>query len=133
MSKLISALIAAVLAALPIFAAAQPAKPALDAQVHCAVVFGLVAREQNNRRPGASRFPAMDEPGKAFFVATGMRVLDEGKVTIDQIEPYFIARVAEVDDTIAASPDPAKALDAEYAKCVPLFAQVVPEAPPLVK
>ena len=49
---------------------------------------------------------------------------------LEQMEPYFIARVREVQSAIAQSPNPAKALEAEYAKCLPLFALVAPDATP---
>lgn len=133
MNKFLSALIAPILAAFPLLASAQPVQPDLDAQVHCSVVFGLIAREQNNGRSGARRFPAMDEPGKAFFVKTGMRLLDERKMPIEDLEAFYVARVGEVDAALGSGSTRAKALDAEYAGCVPLFAQVVPDAPPLVK
>ena len=133
MRKSFTVLLATVLAALPGLALAQSAKPELDAQVHCAVIFGLIARDQNNSRPGADRFPKMDEPGKAFFVATGMRMLEEQKIVIDQLEPFFTARISEVDSSLGKGADRAKGLDAEYAKCVPLIAQVVPDAATLVK
>jgi hypothetical protein len=131
MRKLLTALIAFLFTAFP--ALAEAVEPDLDRQVHCAVVFGIVAGEQKAGRPGADRFPAMNEPGKAFFVATGTRLIEERKLPLEQMEPFFIARVREVQSAIAQSPNPAKALEAEYAKCLPLFALVAPEAMPPVR
>lgn len=128
MRKLLTALIAFLFTTFP--ALADAVEPDLDQQVHCAVVFGIVAGQQQGGRPGADRFPAMNEPGKAFFVATGTRLIEERKMPLEQMEPYFIARVREVQSAIAQSPNPAKALEAEYAKCLPLFALVAPEATP---
>jgi hypothetical protein len=131
MRRLLTTLIAFLFTAFP--ALAEAVEPDLDRQVHCAVVFGIVAGEQKGEKPGADRFPAMNEPGKAFFVATGMRLLEERKLPIEQVEPFFIARIREVRSAIAQAPDPAKALEAEYAKCLPLFALVAPDAAPKVK
>lgn len=128
MGKLFTTLIAFLFTAFP--ALAEAVEPDLDRQVHCAVVFGIVAGEQQGGKPGSDRFPAMNKPGKAFFVATGLRLIEERKLPIEQMEPYFIARVREVQSAIAQSPDPARTLEAEYARCLPLFALDAPDAAP---
>ena len=84
MIKPAAILLAAALCAAPALAAA-PKLPELDAQVHCALVFGQVAREQSQKLPRADRFPVMAGPGREFFVVTGARALDEKAVTLETI------------------------------------------------
>lgn len=111
-------------------ASAAPKLPPLEDQVHCALVFGEVTRQQNNQSPGAGRFPAMTKPGREFFVRTGARTLDDKAVTLETMEPYFLTRLTALQDSLAKSADPAAALDREYAACLPQFAAVAPDFTP---
>ena len=109
-------LIAAALCAVPAWSsAAAPQLPELEAQVHCALVFGKVAREQSQKVPRSDRFPVMAGPGREFFVITGARALDEKAVTLATIEAYYVSRFAVLEDSLTKSADPAAALDREYA------------------
>ena len=130
MQKPLTFLIALVLTTLPLGAAADPVQPDLDEQVHCSVIFALIAREQDAGKSAVTHYPAMDEPGRAFFVETGLRLINERKMPVEDMRPYFMARVNEVQEQIAASPDPTKALDDQFNRCLPLFAAVAPEAAP---
>ena len=130
MIKPASILIAAVLGAFPILANAAPKLPDLDAQVHCVLVFGQVTRDQSQKLPGADRFPAMAKPAREFFVRTGARTLDEKAATIDTIEAYYLTRLTALQDSLAKAPDPAAALDREFAQCLPQFQAVAPEMTP---
>lgn len=132
MTKLAALLFTAALgtAAAGSAALAAPKPPALDDQVHCALVFGEVTRQQNNGTAGAGRFPAMAKSGREFFVRTGARTLDDKAVTLETIEAYFLTRLGVLQDGLAKSPDAAAALDREYAACLPQFAAVAPEFAP---
>ena len=118
------------LAGAPIFAAPVPAAPpvAIEHQVRCSIVFALVAQQQAARVPGADRFAPMAEPGKAFFVSTGLRVIEQQVVTQAALQDYYTARVAKVQADLAAAPQPAAALDREMAQCQPLLAAAPPPA-----
>ncbi len=134
MIKTAAILFAAALCAVPLMANADaPKPPALESQVHCALVFGKVAREQSQKLPRADRFPAMADPGRAFFVATGARTLDEKVATLETIETYYMGRFAALEDALAKSPDPAAALDREFAQCLPQFKLIAPEAAPAAR
>ena len=134
MIKTATVLFAAALGTLSFGAnAAAPKLPALDAQVHCALVFGQVTREQSQKRIGADRFPAMAGPAREFFVRTGARTLDEKAATIETIEGYFLTRLTALQDSLAKAPDPAAALDREFAQCLPQFQSVAPEVAPKLR
>ena len=132
MIKPAAILLAAALCAAPaLSSAAAPKLPDLDAQVHCALVFGQVAREQSQKQPRADRFPVMAGPGREFFVVTGARALDEKAVTLETIEAYYMSRFAVLQDSLTKSADPAAALDREFAQCLPQFGQVAPKFTPV--
>ena len=132
MIKPAAILLAAALYAAPaLSSAAAPSLPNLDAQVHCALVFGQVAREQSQKLPRADRFPVMAGPGREFFVVTGARALDEKAVTLETIEAYYMSRFAVLQDSLTKSADPAAALDREFAQCLPQFGQVAPKFTPV--
>lgn len=103
--------------------------PDLDAQVRCAGLFALVAAEQNSKVPGADRFPPMAESGRAFFVSTGLRLIEERKMTTEQMQPYFIAQITAIKADHAKSGDPVRAVDGEMAICLKM-AESVPPPPP---
>lgn len=134
MNKLFTLSYAALLCAVPAFAAAPAAPVAppleIEQQVHCSLIFAIVAVQQSNRAPAADRFAPMAGSGKAFFVATGLRIFNEKIVTEATIEGYYAARVSKIQADLAAAPSPAAALDREMAQCVPLLAQGAPEVSP---
>ena len=121
---------AAALGAIPFAACAAPKLPPLESQVHCALVFGQVTRNQSQKLPGADRFPAMAGPAREFFVRTGARTLDEKVATLETIEGYYLTRLTALQDSLAKASDPAGALDREFAQCLPQFQLVAPEMAP---
>ena len=124
-------LLAAVLGTLSFGAGAvSPKLPNLDAQVHCALVFGQVTREQSQKLPGSDRFPVMAKSAREFFVRTGARTLDEKAATIATIESYYLTRLTALQESLTKAPDPAAALDREFAQCLPQFQSVAPELTP---
>ncbi len=132
MNKLAAFFIAATVGALPLSAMAAPPLPPLEDQVHCALVFAEVTRQQSAAEPRAGRFPAMAKPAREFFVRTGARTLDEKAATLETIEGYYLARLQVLKDGLTKSADPAAALDREYAACIPQFAAVAPDFTPAV-
>ena len=132
MIKPAAILFAAALGAVPTWSsAAAPQLPELEAQVHCALVFGKIVRDQSQKVPGSERFPVMAGPGREFFVVTGARALDEQAVTLQTIEAYYMGRFTALQDSLSKSANPAAALDREYAQCLPQFAQVAPKFTPV--
>lgn len=119
-------IIAALLLALPAPALAAPVAPNLDLQVRCAALFALVAGEQQRKVPGADRFPPLGERGKAFFVATGVRLIDERGLPREALDPLFRKEIGALQAEFAAAPDPAAHADAQMALCLPLLPPVLP-------
>lgn len=115
----------------PLAAEAQPAAPPLAAQERCAALFALVAAEQNSKTPGADRFPPLSERGRDFFVATGLRLMDEVKMPEAEMEPHFRALIARMRAEYAAAPNRNARVDAEMATCLPMLDQV--KLPPEAK
>ena len=126
-------LFAAALVAVPFVAQAAPKLPDLDSQVHCALVFGQVTRNQSQKLPSADRFPPMAGPAREFFVRTAARTLDEKVATLETIEAYYLTRLTALQDGLAKDPDPAAALTREFAACLPQFQAVAPEVTPKVR
>jgi len=133
MIKPLTILLATALGTVPFLAQAAPKLPDLDAQVHCALVFGQVTRNQSQKLPGADRFPVMAGAAREFFVRTGARTLDEKAATIETIESYFVTRLTALQDSLTKAPDPAAALDHEFAQCLPQFQSVAPEVTPAAR
>lgn len=102
-------------------AAADPAPIPLDSQVRCAALFAIVAGEQDRHLPGAERFPSLDGPGRAFFVATGARLIDAGHVALDDLKPLFVARVQALQAEFAKASDRRTAIDRAMGECLPLL------------
>lgn len=128
MTKLFALSAALLLSSTPSLAATAPAaatpppQPQVEQQVRCSIVFALVAQQQARKTPGADRFAPMAEPGRAFFVATGLRVIEQQVITQAALQEFYITRVAKVQADLAAAPQPAAALDREMAQCLPLLA-----------
>ena len=101
----------------------------IEQQVRCSIVFALVAQLQAKGLAGADRFAPMAAPGKAFFVATGLRVIEDKVVEQAGLQQYYSDRVAKVRADLAAAPAPAAALDREVAQCLPLLAAATTAAP----
>lgn len=118
---------AATLALTPLSAArAQPAVADLETAVTCAVVFGIIASEQQRGVAGADRFPPLAERGKEFFVQVGARLIDERQFGRDQARSHFQSRAVALQDDLAAAPDPRARLDELAAPCMALLGAAIP-------
>lgn len=104
--------------------------PDLDAQVRCAALFAMIAAEQNNKVPGSDRFPPMAKSGRDFFISTGLRLVEERKMSTDEMQPYFMAQINVIRADHAKTDNPAKAVDTEMAVCLKMAESVPP--PPMV-
>ena len=102
------------------------ALPDLDAQVRCAALFALIAAEQQSKVPGADRFPPLNELGRNFFVATGLRLIEERKMLPEQMQPFYRAQIAVIRADHAKAADPARVVDAEMVGCLKMAEQLPP-------
>lgn len=84
----LSAFLPAVLLAGP--ALAQAGQPALSLeqrmQVRCSAVFALVAGEQRRGVAAALAYPPLGERGKEYFARAGARLMDELRLSREQVE-----------------------------------------------
>lgn len=111
-------------------AASPAAKPELDRQVECAMVFALVAGMQDNKAPASERYPAMDEPGRVFFSRTLVRIQAERGLSQDDAMDYLLDEGGKLITKMAISADLMAAVDEQMESCMPLFETVAPEAAP---
>jgi len=83
---------------------AQPATAPMTLEqqmlLRCSAAFALSAGEQQRGAPGAQAFPALGERGREFFVRSAARLMDELKLTREQVE----GRLREEARTLAAAP-----------------------------
>lgn len=120
-------LTAAAMAAAPISPAyAQPVPVDLDTAVTCAVVFGIIASEQQRGVPGADRYPPLAGRGKEFFVQIGARLIDERHLERDQARGQFEARANSLQADLAAAPDPKARLGELASPCLVLLDATIP-------
>lgn len=97
--------IVSALAFSPALLAAQTPAPQLSLDhrmlVRCSAALAIVAREQENGKPDALRYPALGERGREFFVRASAQVMDEAGLNRDQIEAALLAEAQELRDNQA--------------------------------
>lgn len=76
----------------PVPAIAQP-QLSLEQRtmLRCSAAFAIVARQQADGRPDARRYPPMDPRGKEFFVRASAQLMDEAKLTREQVQAALLA------------------------------------------
>ena len=107
-------------------ALAQPAAVDLDKAVRCSAAFGIVAAQQARGLPGAQDYPALGQRGREFFVQTGARLMDEQKLTREQVQARMRAEALKLQSEVAASPDPGAAIRGVMTPCLTLLDAVMP-------
>lgn len=77
-------------------ATAQDAVVDLDTALRCSAAFGIVAAEQQRAGPARMGYPPLAERGREFFVQTGARLMDERKLTREQVQSQLQEEVARL-------------------------------------
>lgn len=127
MSHRTKILFALALAASPATVHAETAKPDdLDQRVRCSAIFALLARDQNNKLPGADAYPAMEVKGRDFFLATGMRLFAERKIDADTVRTFFQAEVEKFQKEVGEAKDPKAHFDAAFRSCEHYLSESAP-------
>ena len=112
-------LLPAVLAAVP--AAAQEPPPfTLEHRMllRCSAVFAIVAGEQQRGVASALAYPALGERGREYFVRASARLMDDLKLTREQVEASLRAEVEGLQKATTDGGDPAATIDAVMQPCL---------------
>ena len=126
MKQAFSSIVAAfALVASPLTAAVPASQPVLSVAqqtaLHCSAVFGVAAGLQQRHVRGSEHWPQLETGGKAFFVQTLARLMDETGASRDQIAALVQADGHRVASAIVADRDPIAATTAALAPCLPLL------------
>lgn len=99
----------------------------LGTALRCSAAFGIVANEQQRGIAASLRdYPPLGTRGREFFVQTGARLMDEQKLTREQVQARFKAEVEKLQGEAIASPDPASTVRAIMVPCLTLLDATVP-------
>ena len=112
-------LLPAALAAVP--AAAQEPPPfTLEHRMllRCSAVFAIVAGEQQRGVSSALAYPSLAERGREYFVRSSVRLMDDLKITREQVEASLRAEVAELRTAADKAAEPAAYLDSVMQPCL---------------
>lgn len=97
-----------------------PTPPTLEQAMllRCSAAFAVVAGEQQRGVPRAQAYPALAERGREFFVRAGARLMDERKLSREQIEAAVRTEATALQDGAARASDPDKYLDDVMRPCL---------------
>ncbi len=114
-------LAAVVAAALAVPAAAQDAAPLSLEQtmlLRCSVTFALVAGQQQRGDPLTAGYPALQQRGKEYFARANARLMDELRLTREQLEVRVRGEVASQQQAAAQAADRKAYLDSVMQPCL---------------
>lgn len=118
---------ALLLAALPAPLAAQTGLVDLAAALRCSAAFGLIAAEQQRGVASALKdYPPLSQRGREFFVQTGARLMDEQKLTREQVQVRFKAEVDKLQAEAVAAPDSVAKVRSIMLPCLAMLDATVP-------
>lgn len=66
--------------------------------IRCAAAFAIVAEGQAKGNPAALQYPALGERGKEFFVRASTQVMDEVRLSREQVSALLSAEAQELWD-----------------------------------
>lgn len=117
-------------AAVPLLLAATPA-PVVDSAtaMRCSAAFGIVASEQARGIASAKAYPELGQRGREFFVQAGAQLMDEEKLSREQMQARFKQEVDKLQSESISSPDPATTLREIMTPCLALLDATVPARP----
>lgn len=118
---------AALLACLPLSAAlAQSTVVDLDTAVRCSAAFGITAADQQRGLASAKQYPPLALRGREFFVQTGARLMDQQKLSREQVQARMRAEVGKLQRETAAASEPGTAFKAVMTPCLSLLDLTIP-------
>ena len=117
--KIAPLLLSAALLAVP--AAAQDAPPLTlehRMMLRCSAAFAIVAGEQQRGVVTAQAYPPLAERGREYFARTGARLMDDLKLSREQIEAQMRSEAAAIQKAATEAPDRAAYLDSLVHPCL---------------
>lgn len=118
--KRLAFLLAAVVAAEPVTAQADPPRLGLEQamQLRCSAAFAVVAGEQARGVASAQAYPPLGERGREFFVRAAAGLMDDLGLAREQVQALIEAEVARLQDDATQADDPAAYLDSVMRPCL---------------
>ncbi|HEY6816946.1 MAG TPA: hypothetical protein VI168_15525 [Croceibacterium sp.] len=104
----------------PAAAAQQPPAYTLEHRMllRCSAAFAIVAAEQQRGVASALAYPALGERGREYFVRASVRVMDDLKLTREQVEASLRAEVEGLQKASSEAADPAAAIESVMQPCL---------------
>ena len=117
--KIVPLVLSAALLAVP--AAAQEA-PRFTLEhrmlLRCSAAFAIVAGEQQRGAPSAAVYPPLGGRGREYFVRASVRLMDDLKLTREQVEASLRTELLGLQRTSREAADPAGYLDSVMQPCL---------------
>ena len=117
--KIASFLLAAAVLAVPA-AAQEPPRFTLEHRLllRCSATFAIVAAEQQRDGAAARLYPPMGERGREYFVRASVQLMDDLKLTREQVEASLRSEVRGLQKASSEAADPAAYLDGLMKPCL---------------
>ena len=116
--KIVPLLVSAALLVPP--AAAQGPAYTLEHRLllRCSATFAIVAAEQQRGGAAARRHPPMGERGREYFVRASVQLMDDLKLTREQVEASLRSEVQGLQKASSEATDPAEYIDGLMRPCL---------------
>jgi len=100
--------------------AQEPARLTLEHRMllRCSAVFAIVAGEQQRGLASALAYPALGERGREYFVRASVRLMDDLKLTREQVEASLRTEVDGLQRSSSEAADPAAYVDGVMRPCL---------------
>ena len=86
--------------------------------LRCSAAFAIVAGEQQRGVATALAHPPLAERGREYFARTGARLMDELKLSREQVEASMRTEAGAIQRAAAEAPDRAAYIDSLVRPCL---------------
>jgi len=86
--------------------------------LRCSAAFAIVAGRQQRGEAGALAYPALGERGREYFVRASARLMDDLKLSREQVEASLRAEVEGLQKATTERGDPAATIDGVMQPCL---------------
>ena len=86
--------------------------------LRCSAAFAIVAAEQRRGVPSVAAYPPLGERGREYFVRASVRLMDDLKLTREQVEANLRSEVEGLQKASGEAPGPAAYLDSVMQPCL---------------